>query len=109
MRYTLNCKSCSKHIGDFEINPDLLPTLILQHHISGTHSGIHPLEILPLLEGDVEVRLTCMQPACRNFGILEVYKVPPYAVSAVVIAFHSKNEGHIIKLELNGKEILPIT
>lgn len=109
MNYTLSCKTCDVKIGDFDLqDPTTLSTLVLQTHTFGVHSGKHWLSLDPLPSGSSKVELTCKHAGCQYFEKKEIYEVPTYAVSAVVVMFHAKNEGHKFELILNGTELKPI-
>ncbi len=109
MKYILSCKSCDVKIGDFNLEePITLTELVLQNHNFGAHSGNHWLSLDPLPTGSIRVELTCKHPGCQYFEKRETYDVPAYAVSATVIMFHAKNEGHKFELLINGQEIKPL-
>lgn len=111
--YQLNCKTCNLIIGKFDLDHlETLESLAMMIHAGGPHAGCHHLEILiddkPIPEGEVEVKITCLQANCTSFEKPETYRVPTWAVGATVLSFHSRMEGHPLRVAINGKEITPL-
>jgi len=99
----ITCQTCNI---DLPVTQDI-ELALMQHHMFGPHSGNHPLIISGYDDGDVEVQLTCLTPNCQFCGKTETFHVKRWLVGAIVVQFHSKNEGHHFSLVIDGQEIKP--
>ena len=136
MRVTLSCKNCSTPIGNYSLErPSDLEAILVLVHGGGTHQGCHELAVqivphehpaaavslpppppsetiqeanLGFPEGLVHDEIECTNTSCSFFQKREKYHIPPWAVGAVTILAHSKQEGHVLRAWIDGQELKPL-
>lgn len=130
MRVQLSCQSCKGRLGEYDLqNPQHLEAILVLVHGGGAHQGCHQLQVsfssleAPLVReveyaeldppnlgfpaGDVRYELECQHHGCPHYQKRERYQVPEWAVGAVTLLCHAKQEGHVLRAWLNGKELVP--
>ena len=54
---------------------------------------------------EVELKICCL--TCKNKAVAYETKAPDFLVSGLVIAFHSRHEGHILEVIVDGVSYVP--